>query len=114
MTGSEVIARVSYRPRESLTPWRFAAVAWMIVAATVVSVTNTLDYCGGGVTTAIIVIGWILAPVLSIASTSVVAVKTEDTGERATAVVLAIVMTAGWMYAIAWMGLGMALEGMGC
>jgi hypothetical protein len=115
VTVGDVVARVSGdRDAPSLTPWRVAAVAWMMASATVISFGSGLDHCAGPAPTIALAFGWLLAPILAIASTTVVAIKSDDPAERAMAAALAIAMTTGWMFVIDWMHLGMVLNGMGC
>lgn len=93
--------------------WQALAVLGLVGTVVGVAVSRAIDLCGSA-GPAVLVVAWFIAPVVSIASVVAVAVVSRQTQERIVAVVLGIVFTGMWLFALVWASVGEAIQRSAC
>jgi hypothetical protein len=93
--------------------WQALAVLGLAGTVVGVSVSRTVDLCGSA-GPAVLVVAWFIAPVVAIASVVAIAFVSRERHERIVAVVLAIVLTGAWLFALVWASVGEAVQRSAC
>jgi hypothetical protein len=93
--------------------WQALAVLGLVGTVVGVAVSRAVDLCGS-VGPVVLVVAWFIAPVVAIASVVAIAVVSRETHERIVAVVLGIVLTGTWLFALVWASVGEAVQRSGC
>lgn len=93
--------------------WRLIAVIAMLGTAVGITSTDAINLCSSA-GPLVLSLAWLVLPIITIASIATVAAVTPQTAERFIAATLALCLTAGWTYAIAWASVGQAIQGTMC
>ncbi len=96
-----------------LDHWKWLAVIGMVVANATIALLSGSDGCSM-LSRLGLFAGWVVFPVVSIASLGVVAATTNERSERIIAGALGGVFVVIWLYGLVWSSVGLAIDGSVC
>lgn len=93
--------------------FRIIAVSALLTTAVAIPLTAAMDLCSSTGSVALAV-AWFIPPIAAISSMVGAAVATDRTMERYAAAIVALGLTAMWLFALSWAHVGEAINGVAC